>query len=67
MIVIIKEFQTMPKALDFLYASDYLAICHVNCEILVLISSSFSNIGENCYRPQDVPTHDQRLKRLRGF
>lgn len=49
MIVIIKEFQTMPKALDFLYASDYSAICHVNCEILVLISSSFSNIGENYF------------------
>ena len=36
----------MPKALDFLYASHYLAICHANCEILVLISSSFSNNGE---------------------
>lgn len=39
----------MPKALDFLYASHYLAICHANCEILVLISSSFSNIGENYF------------------
>lgn len=39
----------MPKALDFLYASHYLAICHANCEISVLISSSFSNIGENYF------------------